>query len=105
MHNRIAGMRAGAETDEGMEHRAMPQGTQGGVGSQGETVPGGEMPGHERMGGKQMPPSSATAEDVPGGARVVLVPADPSLLPALRQDARMRADMMQKGQCPMDTPS
>lgn len=105
MHNQIAGMRAGEQTETGMEHRGMPRGTQGGVGMQGDTTEAGEMPGHEHMMGKQMVPSRATAEDIPGGARVVLVPADPSKLTALRQDARIRAEMMQKGECPMNAPA
>jgi hypothetical protein len=103
MHNRIASIRAGEQTDTGLEHRGMPQGTQGGVGTEGDTAETGSgMPSYDEMTGRQMVPSRATAEDVAGGARVVLVPADPSKLPMLRDDARMRVEMMNKGECPMN---
>ncbi len=72
----------------------------------------GEMGGHHRgmhgmhghPMGMRMVPSRATAEDIPGGARIVLVPNDPSQLSLLRQQAAMRAEMMQKGECPMMAP-
>ena len=48
-----------------------------------------------------MVPSHASAEDVPGGARLVLTSSDPSQLAALRDEVRAHASMMQKGQCPM----
>jgi hypothetical protein len=106
MHNQLTGIREG-EMDSGMQHREMPGGTQGGIGTQNDTTLGDEIPSHEHLPGRQMVPSTATAEDVPGGARVVLVPADLSQLTALREDARLRADMMKRGQCPMSalTPS
>ena len=48
-----------------------------------------------------MVPSTATAEDIEGGARIILVPTDPAQLATLRQQAQMHVAMMQKGQCPM----
>jgi DNA-binding transcriptional LysR family regulator len=53
------------------------------------------------MHGMAMVPSRATAEDLPGGARVVLVPADPAQLATLRQQVHMHTAMMQQGKCPM----
>ena len=49
----------------------------------------------------RMVPSAATAEEVPGGARLVFRPLDPAQLATLRDQARHRAEMMQKGDCPM----
>jgi hypothetical protein len=40
-------------------------------------------------------------EDTPSGARIVLVPNDPSQLAELRDHAREHAAMMNKGECPM----
>lgn len=48
----------------------------------------------------RMVPSRATVDDIPGGARLVLVPIDPSQLATLRHQAEMHAGMMQRGQCP-----
>lgn len=79
MHNGMAGMHHG-------------DGMHGGMGS-GDT--------HEGMMGMQMVPSRATAEDIPGGARLVLVPSDPAQLSALRTRARDHVAMMEKGECPM----
>lgn len=73
MHDRVA-ERHGAQTGSGMHGRGM----------------------HMRM-----VPSHATAEDVPGGARLLLVPSDPAQVASLRQHVRMHAEMMQKGECPM----
>jgi hypothetical protein len=47
-----------------------------------------------------MVPSRARTEDVPGGERLVLVPNDPSQLPALREQARAQVSMLEKGECP-----
>ena len=49
----------------------------------------------------QMVPSRAVAEDIDGGARVVLTPNDPAQLDALRAQANQHADMMRRGECPM----
>jgi len=75
------------------------------AGAKGKGMQGGGMQDSGKgMMGMQMVPSRASVEDVPGGARLVLVPTDPSQLGALRQQARMHAEMMQKGQCPMMAP-
>ena len=55
--------------------------------------------------GMMMVPSRAMAQDIEGGTRVVLVPNDPSQLETLREQARMHADMLQRGECPMMHPS
>ncbi|TMQ07034.1 MAG: hypothetical protein E6J90_44535 [Deltaproteobacteria bacterium] len=47
-----------------------------------------------------MVPARARVEDVPGGARRVLIPQDPSQLPALREQAREQVSMLEKGECP-----
>lgn len=99
MHNQMVGMRAG-ETGGG---GGMQGGMQGGMGMH-EGMQSGRMPAHEHVMRKPIVASRATAEDIPGGARIVLVPVEPSELTALRQDARMRAEMMQSGQCPMMAP-
>jgi hypothetical protein len=67
---------------------------------------GGKMRGQGGMHGKgkmqmHMVPSRATVEDVPDGARILLVPADPAQLAALRQHVRRHAGMMAEGRCPM----
>lgn len=96
MHNQMAG-------EMGSMHG---EGAQGG-GMQGGGMQGGGMhcDGEGRMHGMgmgaKMIPSQASVEDVPGGARLMLVPVDASQLAALRQQARMWVEMMQKGQCPM----
>lgn len=56
----------------------------------------GGPPGH----GREMIPSHASFEEVPGGACLVFVPIDPAQLAALRQQVRMHAEMMQSGRCP-----
>jgi hypothetical protein len=53
---------------------------------------------HEGMG---MAPSRAAEEDLPNGAKIVIVPDDPSQLAALRSHVREHAAMMAKGECPM----
>lgn len=45
-------------------------------------------------------PARARVEDIPGGERLVLVPEDPSQLPALREQARQQVSMLEKGECP-----
>lgn len=72
------------------------------AGAKGKGMQGGGMQGGGK--GMRMVPSRASVEDVPGGARLVLVPTDPSQLGALRQQARMHAEMMQQGRCPMMAP-
>lgn len=51
-----------------------------------------------------MPAATATVEDVEGGARILLVPVDPSLLESLREHARRHGERMQAGECPMLDP-
>lgn len=99
MHNRMAG-EMGSMHGEDAQGGAMQGGGMQGGGMHCDRE--GRMHG---MGmGAKMIPSRASVEDVPGGARLVLVPADASQLGALRQQARMWAEMMQKGQCPMMAP-
>jgi hypothetical protein len=66
------------------------------AGMQGSGAPGG--PDGRAMGMHRIP-SHASAEEVPGGARLVLVPTDPSQLTALRQHVRMHLERMQSGPC------
>jgi hypothetical protein len=47
------------------------------------------------------PPSTASSEDIEGGARLVLKPQDPAQLEALREHARTHAARMAEGDCPM----
>jgi hypothetical protein len=54
-----------------------------------------------RMGRGMMPASTASAEDVEGGARLILRPEDPSRLEPLREHVRMKAERMAQGGCPM----
>jgi len=63
----------------------------------------GQQGGMQGMQGMAMPtvPSHASAEDIPGGARLVLTPDDPSQLPALREQVRQHVAAMQRGECPM----
>jgi hypothetical protein len=53
------------------------------------------------MSRMKMVPSTAAAEDVEGGARIVLVPRDPAQLAELRQHARDHVGQMSRGECPM----
>lgn len=52
-------------------------------------------------GGMMMPAVTASVENVNGGARLVLRPKNSAQLEALRSHARMRADRMTQGECPM----
>lgn len=61
----------------------------------------GSGTGNPGMMHMQMVPSRATVEEIAGGARIVLVPTEPSQLEALRTHAREHVTMMQKGECPM----
>ncbi|HET9622932.1 MAG TPA: hypothetical protein VFP84_16285 [Kofleriaceae bacterium] len=53
--------------------------------------------GHPMM----MVPSTARAEDIDGGARIVLVPKEPAQLAALRAQVHAHADHMASGHCAM----
>lgn len=72
-------------------------------GRQGTTTerPATSAPGPMGSQKKMMVPSTATAEDIEGGARIVLVPKDPANLAELRQHARDHVAMMSRGECPM----
>jgi hypothetical protein len=87
MHNKMTGMHGDGEMHAGM-----------GSGEMHEGMGSGAM-----HGGMKMVPSKATVEDTAGGARIVLVPNDPSQLAELRDHAREHAAMMNKGECPMAT--
>lgn len=67
--------------------------------------PDREAGGHDGMamggGGMMMPAATASVEDLEGGSQVILRPNDPAQLEALRDHARMRADRMARGECPM----
>ena len=63
-----------------------------------------EMHDHMMGGGMmqmKMVPSAARAEDVDGGARIVLTPNDPAQLSDLRARVRDHTAMMAGGHCPM----
>ncbi len=96
MHNRhqegggMEGMHGG-----GMEHGGMMHGMEGMHGGMG--APGGA----DQM--MMPPPSRAAAEDVEGGARLVVTPNDPADLEKLRSAIRMHAQHMQEsGKCGME---
>jgi len=59
-----------------------------------------EMSDHGSM---MMPAATASVEDIPGGARIVLRPRDPAQLDALREQVRAHARRMASGECPMMT--
>lgn len=65
----------------------------------GDMNSGGMMgSGHMKA---MMVPSNARAEDVEGGARIVLTPKDPAELQTLRDHVRGHAERMAAGYCPM----
>lgn len=74
-------------------------------GMKGEGMMGGhnEAPPSPGSSPKKMMmvPSTATVNDVEGGARIVLVPKDPARLAELRQHARDHVGRMSRGECPM----
>ena len=64
----------------------------------------GGMSGSASMGSDhmmKMVPSTARAEDIEGGARIVLTPKDPAQLAELRAHAHEHASQMASGHCPM----
>lgn len=66
--------------------------------------PGDAADGRSGMmmgGGMMMPAATASVEDIEGGARLVLRPKEAGKLEALREHARMRAERMANGECPM----
>lgn len=109
----VAGLRARVHRMAEMRNRMMGSGMgmQGGMMGSGGGMQGGMMGSGGMHGGMQgsgmmmrMIPSRASVEDIPGGARLVLTPTDPSQLGALRDHARRMAAMMQQGQCPVMQP-
>ncbi len=62
------------------------------------TMPGWSGQGRGPMA---MPPSTATAVDIPNGARLELRARDPNDVTALRERAQYRTAHMRSGQCPM----
>ncbi|MEN9580747.1 MAG: hypothetical protein RJA21_313 [Gemmatimonadota bacterium] len=70
-----------------------------------QAVPSREGGGRGDMmtgGGMKMPATTASSEDIGGGARFILHPKDPSQLGALRQHVRMKEQRMAAGgECPM----
>lgn len=60
-----------------------------------------EMHNQRHAAGGMMPAATASAENVDGGARIVLRPSDPAQLDALREHARTHAEQMSHGACPM----
>lgn len=105
----VAGLRARVHRMAEKHNRMMGSGMgmQGGMMGSGGGMQGG-MQGSGGMHGRgmmmRMIPSRASVEDIPGGARLVLTPDDPSQLGALRDHARRMAAMMQQGRCPMMQP-
>lgn len=100
MHNRHAsgeggmGMRAAAGGDDSPSKQEDRGGMMGGGMRNGGMMGGG--------GGKtMMPPSQARAQDVEGGARIVLTPVDPAKAATLQERAGKMAKRMSSGECPM----
>ena len=97
MHNqpgghRMMGSHGTAAPGAGPEHRH---------GAPGAGHEGGGRGGMMMGGGMMMPAATALAEDIDGGARLVLRPKDPAQLGALREHVRMKAQRMAAGECPM----
>lgn len=61
-----------------------------GIGHEGRHGSGG----HHGLQGMQLPPFAATVEDVEGGAKLRLTPADPADLERLRARAHARAEKL-----------
>lgn len=95
----VAGLRAHVRRMSEM-HAKMGEMDHGGMAmGSGEMMGSGGM--HGGMTGTPMVPSRATVEDIPEGARIVLVPNDPAQVAALREHVRSHVAMMQQGKCPM----
>jgi len=77
------------------KHEHMMHGGMMGSGGMGPGHGGG--PGHMM----KMVDSTARAEDIEGGARIVLTPKDPAQLGDLRAHVREHAARMASGHCPM----
>jgi len=89
-----------AMADMHNRHHAAGDSGHGGMGAMGGMMGGGMAGGG--MGGMQMPPPSrATVEDLPNGARIIVTPNDPADLQRLQSTVRMHADHMQQHGCAM----
>jgi hypothetical protein len=101
MHNRhhSDGMMMGGQQGAGGGSREHPHGSGAAA---GDGCCGERMMMH---GGMMMPSATASVEDIPGGARIILRPKDPAKLGALREHARMHAARMAQGECPMMAPA
>lgn len=91
-------------------HHAMGAGMQHMAGGMGhgaammgpDTTGGGSMGGAEATGGHgshAMPPSSATVQDVEGGARIVVQPRDPADLEKVRLAISEQAERLRQRGC------
>ncbi len=68
----------------------------------GGMMMGGGHQGHGMKGPGMMPfAATASAEDVEGGARLVMVPKNPAELAAVRSHVHEHAMRMARGDCPM----
>jgi hypothetical protein len=87
-----------AEMHEHHDQRMMSGRGSGGCGCMmgGQGMTGGKM---------KMTPSTASAEDIEGGARLVLRPKDPEQLEVLRGHVRLHSLHMAEGGCPMMSPA
>lgn len=94
MHQR----RQAAVGEEGMGHMQHRQSAQrDGEGMMREGMMGGGM-----LAGRMMDmPHEVRAEDIEGGARLVISPLDPQDLPELRAEVEEHAAQMESGRCPM----
>lgn len=61
----------------------------------------GGMTADAGMPGMMMPPATAQAEDIPGGARLTLTAKNPADIDALRTAVRAHVDRMTSGACSM----
>lgn len=83
----------------GMDHGGMHRGMRRG-GSGGDTSTGSGAMEHMEM---MPPPSRASVQDVPGGARLIVTPNDPGDLERLQSVVRMHAQHMSETHaCGMD---
>ena len=84
-----------------MRERANDAAAQHGPGARmGRGHEGGHAEGGEHgLKAMQMPAARSVAEDIPGGARIRFVPADPADKDALRVKVRERAAMMNASSC------
>lgn len=80
---------AGGDAGHGGMHGM--HGGMGGGGTSGGGMEGMEMP----------PPSQATVEDLPDGARILVAPKDPADLQRLQSTVRRHATHMREHGCPM----